>query len=149
MSGAHVYRMHSSRAAELVRPFVVVVDDEGQIASSLVMILETNGYEAEAAHDGESALEICQRKIPDLVLSDVLMPGMNGIELAIGIRQRFRDCHILLFSGQADIADILEDAKSRGHDFELLAKPIHPDNLLIRIKELIGPDDVCRQLRRR
>jgi CheY-like chemotaxis protein len=54
------------------------------------LILDSKGYSAEAAHDGESALEICQQKIPDLVLSDVVMPGMNGIELAIAVSQQFR-----------------------------------------------------------
>ena len=83
---------------------------------------------AEGAHDGA---EICRRRVPDLVISDVVKPGMNGIELAITIRQQFRGCQILLFSGQAETLEILEDAKRRGYDFELLAKPLQ---LLGKIK---------------
>jgi CheY-like chemotaxis protein len=149
MSGTRVYQMPSSPAADLLRPFIVVVDDEKRIADTLVMILDSEGYAAEAAYEGASALEICRRKVPDLVLSDVVMPGMNGIELAIAVRQQFRDCHILLFSGQADTAEILEDAKRRGYDLELLAKPLHPEELLTRIRKLIGPHDARRRLAQR
>jgi len=138
--------MPSSFVADSPRPFIVVVDDERQIADTLVLILDSEGYAAEAAHDGTSALEICQQKIPDLLLSDVLIPGMNGVELAIVVRRQFPGCHILLLSGQAETSEILNDAKRRGHDFDLLAKPIHPDELLIRIKELIGPYNARQQV---
>jgi CheY-like chemotaxis protein len=141
MNDTSAQQTPSSPAADSERPFIVVVDDEKRIADTLVLILKSKGYSAEAAHDGTSALEICRQKAPDLVLSDVVMPGMNGIELAIAIRQQFPGCHILLFSGQAETTEILEDAKRRGHDFELLAKPLHPEELFIRIKELIGPHD--------
>ena len=133
-----VHPMPSKPAAELPRPFIVVADDERRIADTLVLILKSKGYAAQAAHDGASALAICRQKVPDLVVSDVVMPGMNGIELAIAIRRQFPGCHILLFSGQAETMEILEDAKQRGYDFELLAKPLHPDELLTRIEKLIG-----------
>ena len=143
-----VHQMPSKPAAELSRPFVVVVDDEKRIADTLVLILKSKGYSAQAAHDGASALAIFRQKVPDLVVSDVVMPGMNGIELAIAIRRQFPACHILLFSGQAETMEILEDAKQRGYDFELLAKPLHPEELLTRIEKLIGRKNP-RQLGRR
>lgn len=149
MNNTRAYQMRSSPAADLPRPFIVVVDDERRIADTLVLILNSKGYAAEAAYDGASALEICQQKTPDLVLSDVVMPGMNGIELAIAIRQQFRGCHVLLFSGQADTAEILEEAKRRGYAFDLLAKPIHPEELFMKIKKLVGPHDARQQLGRR
>ena len=79
-----------------------------------------------------------------MVLSDVVMPGITGIELAIAIRQQFPRCHIVLFSGQAQTKEILEDARRRGYDFELLAKPLHPEELLTKLKQLIGPPDSRR-----
>ena len=139
MSGSRVYQMPASPAADLLRPFILVVDDEKRIADTLVLILNSEGYAAEAAYEGSAALEICRWKVPDLVLTDVVMPEMNGIELAVTIRQKFRDCHILLFSGQADTTELLADAKRRGYDFELLAKPVHPEELVARIRELVGP----------
>ena len=145
MNNARGYQMSSSPAADSLRPFVVVVDDERRIADTLALILHSKGYAAAAAHDGASALEICRRKAPDLLISDVLMPDMNGIELAITIRQRFRDCHILLFSGQAETTNILEGARRLGYDFELLAKPLHPEELLLKITALIGPPDASQK----
>jgi len=133
------HRAPISSAGDLPRPSIVVVDDEKRIADTLALILNSKGYVAEAAHDGTSALAICRERAPDLLLSDVVMPGMNGIELAIAIRQQFPHCHILLFSGQAETMEILGDAKRRGYDFELLAKPLHPEDLLRKIKQLIGP----------
>lgn len=140
-----VYKMPSSRAAPVPHPLILVVDDESRIADTLALILNSNGYRVEAAYDGAAALEICRRSAPDLVLTDVVMPGMNGVELAITIRQLFRPCPILLFSGQAETSEILQDAKQRGYDFELVAKPIHPKKLLARIRELLGPQGARQQ----
>jgi CheY-like chemotaxis protein len=116
---------------------ILVVDDEERIADTLVLILQTKQYMAEAAYDASSALEICAKRAPDLVISDVVMPGMNGIEMAVVIRKKFPRCGILLFSGQAATADMLEEARRRGHQFELLAKPVHPDTLLEKVSELV------------
>ena len=145
MTKTRVYQSPSNPAADVPGPFIVVADDEKRIADTLALILVSKGYAAEAAHDGTSALEICRQRVPDLVLSDVVMPGMNGIELAIAIRQQFGGCQILLFSGQAETLEILEDAKRRGYDFELLAKPLHPEQLLAKIKELLAPHDARQQ----
>jgi hypothetical protein len=65
--------------------------------------------------------------VPEGIPRDlVVMPGTNGVEMAIAIRREFVNCRILLFSGQAVTADLLDDARSRGYNFELLAKPVHP-----------------------
>jgi DNA-binding response OmpR family regulator len=144
-----VHQMPSRPAPDRPQPFIVVVDDEKRIADTLVLILKSKGYAAQAAHDGASALAIFRQRVPDVVVSDVVMPGMNGIELAIAIRRQFPGCHILLFSGQAETMEILEDAKRRGYDFELLAKPLHPEELLGRIATLIGPKNTGHRLGRR
>ena len=120
------------------QPSILVVDDEERIADTLVLILKTKNYVAEAAYEAASALEICNQRPPDLVISDVVMPGMNGVEMAVIIRSRFPNCRILLFSGQAATADMLEEARHRGHQFELLAKPVHPEKLLEKVSELVG-----------
>lgn len=112
---------------------VLVVDDEQCIADTLAAILNHAGYRAAAAYDAQIALAMCETSPPDLVISDVVMPGMNGIEMAIQIRQRFPTCQILLFSGMAATADLLEEARSQGYHFELLAKPVHPADLLEKV----------------
>ena len=112
---------------------VFVVDDEANIADTLTIILRNSGYEAIAFYDAPSALAELESLSPDLVISDVVMPGMSGVEMAILIRERHPACNILLFSGQTATIDILAGAQRRGYDFELLAKPIHPRDLLARV----------------
>ena len=62
------------------------------------------------------------------------MPDMDGIEAAIRIRGFLPKCKILLFSGQAATAGLLESARARGHEFEILGKPVHPSDLLAKLK---------------
>jgi DNA-binding response OmpR family regulator len=123
------------------RPVVLVVDDEVVIADTLVAILSQNRIAAMAAYNGKSALEIARVVPPDLLLSDVVMPDMSGIDLAIAIRQAIPDCKVLLFSGQAATVDLLGRARAAGHDFTALEKPIHPKELLARISEALKPEE--------
>jgi DNA-binding NtrC family response regulator len=73
---------------------------------------------------------------PEYVLTDIMMPGMNGMELAIAITQTHPATKILLFSGQAGISEILEESKAKGFEFPLLAKPVHPSRLIEGLKGL-------------
>src|SRR5579864_8491799 len=113
---------------------VLVVDDERVIADTLTTILNQAGFEASAAYTGTGAVESAKASRPDLVISDVIMPDMNGIDAAIKIRQLLPACKVLLFSGQAATAGLLERARAQGHEFEILAKPVHPQDLLAKIK---------------
>jgi CheY-like chemotaxis protein len=116
------------------KPRVLVVDDERRIADTLAIILNQNGFEAMAVYTGTEAVERARDTRPDLIISDVIMPDMNGIEAAIRIRQALPGCKILLFSGQAATADLLEKARAQGHEFEILAKPVHPQDLLAKLR---------------
>jgi DNA-binding response OmpR family regulator len=117
------------------RPVVLVVDDESAIADTLSEILTRSGYAAMAAYDGQSALETALLMPPEMLITDVVLPGMSGIELAITIKRVFPDCKILLFSGQASTTDLLASANRSGHHFSLLTKPVHPTDLLSRVSE--------------
>jgi CheY-like chemotaxis protein len=116
------------------RQKVLVVDDEKVIADTLAIILSQNGFESSAVYSGTDAVRRAKETTPDLVISDVIMPDMNGIQAAIQIRQILPKTKILLFSGQAATADLLEDARKEGHEFEILAKPVHPQDLLAKLK---------------
>jgi CheY-like chemotaxis protein len=72
--------------------------------------------------------------LPDIVITDVIMPGMNGIETATIIKQFLPDCRIVLFSGQTASIDLLEKARADGHKFEVLAKPIKPSELVLALR---------------
>jgi len=116
---------------------VFVVDDEDVIASSLAMILRfQGGLHATSFTDPLKALQAAHADVPDLLITDVVMPQMSGIDLAIQLRDVCPDCKVLLFSGQAATADLLEVARATGYTFELLSKPVHPADLLASIQNL-------------
>lgn len=119
------------------RPVVLVVDDEEVIVITLAAILSNSGFAPLTAFDGKSALEIAEVIPPELVISDVMMPGMTGIELAIELTRRVADCQVLLFSGQSVTTDLLAEARANGYDFPALTKPVHPDVLLARVRECL------------
>lgn len=121
------------------RPVVLVVDDEPLIADTIVAILNRQGFAASAAYSGETALCMALQVPPALLLTDVSMPpGMNGIELAIAVNEAIPDCKPLLFSGQASTTDLLRESRALGHDFALLPKPVHPEDLLAKMLSLLG-----------
>jgi DNA-binding response OmpR family regulator len=119
---------------------VFVVDDEPVIASTLAAILKLNGYAATSFTSAREALAAAQSRPPDLLISDVLMPGLSGVDLAVQVKTECPECKILLFSGRVCTQDLLEDARLQGHDFHLLQKPIHPSAMLARIKTLALKD---------
>ena len=113
---------------------VLVADDERVIADTLAMILNQSGFQARVAYTGEKALELAAEFKPDMLISDVIMGGLNGIDAAIKIREILPNIKILLFAGQAATADLLEKARAQGYEFEILAKPVHPQDLLAKLR---------------
>jgi CheY-like chemotaxis protein len=126
--------MPETAPATKSKPRVLVADDEQVIANTLAIILNQAGFEARAVYSGEKAVESLDSFQPDMLISDVIMTGMTGIEAAIATRQKLPTCKILLFSGQAATADLLEKARAEGHEFEILAKPVHPTDLLAKLR---------------
>ncbi len=122
--------MHENR----VKPKVLVVDDERVIADTLAMILNQSGFDARAVYSGETAVDMASTITPDMLITDVIMADLNGIDAAIMIRSILPNIKILLFSGQAATADLLEKARAKGYEFEILAKPVHPQDLLSRLQ---------------
>jgi DNA-binding NtrC family response regulator len=119
-------------------PRVFVVDDEPVIASSLAIILGQLGFEAKSFTEPLEALNAALSEAPDLLISDVVMPVLSGIDLAIQMQERCPNCKVLLFSGQSATAGMLESARALGHNFELLLKPVHPKDLLREIRKVTG-----------
>ena len=112
---------------------VIVVDDERRVADSVKDILLDSGHAAVAAYDGVSAVNIAKESCPDVLLCDVLMPNMNGVDTAVAIHDICPDARIVLFSGHASVSDILNRARDEGHHFEFLPKPIRPGDLLDKL----------------
>ncbi len=112
---------------------VLVVDDEHLIADTLALILNLKGFETRAVYSGEQAIEIAKSMEPHLVLSDVMMREMGGIEAAVEISRLLPRCRIVLFSGQASTIDLMKKARESGHDWDVWQKPLHPAMLVERL----------------
>jgi DNA-binding NtrC family response regulator len=116
-------------------PVVYIVDDERVIADTLATILQRSGFRAKPFHNPMDALAAASDNPPDLLISDVVMPQLSGIDLAIQLKVICPACKILLFSGQSQTANLLKSARELGHDFHLLTKPVHPKDLLYQIQK--------------
>jgi CheY-like chemotaxis protein len=121
-------------------PKVFIVDDEPVIASTLAAILRMHGYTATFFTSPTEALATAQSRAPDLLISDVVMPGLSGIDLAIQMRAQYPTCKVLLFTGHGAAFDLLKEARARGHHFDLLLKPVPPAELFFEIGKMVnGP----------
>ncbi len=109
-----------------MQPQVLVVDDERLIADSLVQILKQRGYRASSLYDGEAAVDRAKSCPFDVLICDVVMDGISGIDAAIEIRRILPNCKVFLISGNTRTVDLLAEASQRGHVFDVLAKPVHP-----------------------
>jgi CheY-like chemotaxis protein len=117
-------------------PRVLVVDDERLLADTTAAVLRRSGFDTRTAYDGFSALEMAASFHPDYLLTDIMMPAMNGVQLAMAMTKMYPSTKILLFSGQAGITDILEESQANGYEFPLLAKPVHPSKLVEGLRDL-------------
>jgi DNA-binding NtrC family response regulator len=110
--------------------FVMVVDDEDRVADSVAEILNDNGYQAVTAYNGVTAIVMARQRCPDVLVCDVSMPRLNGVETARAVQEVCPKTRVLLFSGQASSQAIVQRAVADGHEFEFLQKPFHPTALL-------------------
>ena len=117
---------------------ILIVDDEPVIADTLLLIFQSQGYGTQAAYSAETAIEAAKQQPPDLAVIDVVLPQMNGIDCAILLRGICPTCKIILFSGQAATTDLLSAARQSGHAFEILAKPVHPREMLATASSLLA-----------
>lgn len=116
---------------------VLIIDDEPAISNTLALIFSKRGYQTRVAYSAEQAIEVIAEWPPDLAIIDVVLPQMNGIDLAIVLKSNYPSCRLLLFSGQPATTEIAEQAAKKGHIFEILAKPMHPNFLLDAVASLL------------
>jgi DNA-binding NtrC family response regulator len=124
---------------DLSEPYsIVVVDDERIIAESAAMILRWKGFNVQSFTNPFEALRSMRARAPDLLLCDISMPLMSGIELASQVHQECPGCKVVLITGESDVEQTWETIKSRGHDFDLVLKPLHPVELVLRVQVALG-----------
>lgn len=111
------------------------------IVTTLPAILQSNGFRATTFNNPLEALSAAERESPNLLISDVVMPQLCGIEFAIRLKTLYPACKVLLFTGQAQSSNLLGKAREQGHDFYLMSKPVHPIDLLRQSREQTEPTE--------
>jgi two-component system alkaline phosphatase synthesis response regulator PhoP len=116
-------------------PRILVVDDEEHLAAGIRENLEAEGYRADVAHDGRDGLARVREQRFDLVVLDVMMPNMDGIELCEQMRRDGLQTPVLFLTVKGDVADRVRGFEAGGDDY--LAKPFHLKELLLRVAAIL------------
>ncbi len=122
-------------SAKFARMKILVIEDEKKTATALQKGLEQNGYSVEVAYDGETAFELIKKTEPRLVISDIIMPKLNGIELCKKIKSLHPEIPVLMLSA-LDSKDTIVTGLDSGAD-DYLTKPFDFRELLARVRRLL------------
>lgn len=119
-------------------PRILAVDDEPNIVRLIQVNLERHGYQVETANNGAQALAKIKANRPDLLVSDVMMPEMDGFELLANVRRdpSLMDLPVIMLTAKAQDKDVLEGYKT-GADM-YLTKPFNPQELLAFVKRILS-----------
>lgn len=113
------------------RPYIMVVDDDQEILRMLSCILELEGYSVTLATDGRAALALVEKRRPDLIILDIIMPELDGFQVLDLIRQH-SNVPVIMLTGRYEVT-MLHDALALGAD-DYVRKPFHTRELLARIQ---------------
>lgn len=119
-------------------PKILIVDDEKVFAETLAQIFQKEGYDCRAVYSAEQAVETIAAWEPALTIVDVMLPGMNGIDFAISLKQSHPSIAIMMISGQLATSGLVEAAAQRGHIFSILPKPFPVPDLLSNASKILA-----------
>jgi DNA-binding response OmpR family regulator len=128
VSGSEGGREHRARLRALV------VDDERPLVTIVSSYLEREGFEVLAAHDGEQAIELARTEHPDVIVLDLMLPGIDGLEACRRIRS-FSDAYVLMLTAKAEEADKIAGLSTGADDY--LTKPFSPGELVARVRAML------------
>jgi two-component system response regulator MprA len=126
---------------------ILIVDDESRVTNALRRTLAYEGYHVSTAMDGESALALIRTKLPDLVILDLMLPGIDGFEVCRRLRTARDEVTILMLTARDTIADRVTGLEIGADDY--LVKPFALEELLARIKALLRrrhPQEISREV---
>jgi DNA-binding NtrC family response regulator len=126
-----------------LRPRILVVDDDAPTRDGLTALLESWGYNASAASDGTSALTSCDDELPHAIVTDLMMPGMNGLEFIESLRERVQQVAIVFLTGQATIETAVKAIKLGAYDY--LTKPLEPEKLRTVLEKALKQVSLARE----
>ncbi len=120
--------------ANAPRPLALVVDDEAPLAALVRSYLEREGFEVETAGDGETGVRVARERRPDVIVLDLMLPGLDGIEACRQIRA-FSDAYILMLTAKAEEVDKIIGLSTGADDY--VTKPFSPGELVARVRALM------------
>jgi DNA-binding NtrC family response regulator len=125
------------------RANVLVVEDDGDSRDGLTALLESWGYRASAVPDGKTALRTCEKELPHAIVTDLMMPGMNGLEFVEALRERVQQVAIIMLTGQATIETAVQAIKLGAYDY--LPKPLEPPRLRTALERGLKQVSLARE----
>src|ERR1700722_2182615 len=130
-------------------PTVMIIDDSLVIRAVVRAGLEAEGYQVMQAEDGAAALDLCGSRPPDVILLDVIMPGLDGYEVLAILKSNPELAHIpvVFLTSRTGMADVIAGLRAGAHDY--LRKPFEPEELLARVGSAIHVKQLQDQLRDR
>jgi DNA-binding response OmpR family regulator len=117
---------------------ILIVEDERLVAQTLAILLSQRGYDMKSVLSAEVAISTVKVWQPNLAIADIFLPGQDGVEMAIALRPEYPSLKILLFSGVPEAQVLIEQANRKGYEFEILAKPVHPNVVFERVAALLA-----------
>jgi FixJ family two-component response regulator len=117
---------------------IFVIDDEEVISSTIAAILRLKGFEAISFTLPLEALAASHLQVPGLLISDIGMPSLSGLDLAVQLQAFHPQCKVLLFSGECGAADFSDTTRAEKYGFEMIHKPVHPQKLLRKVQEMLS-----------
>jgi signal transduction histidine kinase len=128
-------------------PMILIVDDNSQNLSVLGNMLREHGYHFVLAETGHEALEFVEKKIPDLILLDIMMPEMNGLEVCKRLKQEpaFSDIPVIFLTAKRETEDIIKGFKLGAVDY--VTKPFNKEELMVRVSTRLELKEVREKLR--
>ena len=126
---------------------ILLVDDDNRMTSALRRTLAYAGYQVSIASNGEGALSIVRIRPPDLVILDLMLPGIDGLEVCRRLRSAGDDMAVLMLTAHDTVADRVAGFETGADDY--LVKPFALEELLARVKALLrrrNPPDIAREM---
>src|SRR5690606_11093214 len=130
--------------SRMSEPIVLIVDDEEMVRTALTQWLRLSGFRTEAASNSAEALAVLDDVRPDVVLTDIRMPGMSGLDLLRTVRDRALPSEVILITGHGDVPMAVE--AMRGGAFEFLQKPYVPDQLVASLRRAASQAALKREV---
>lgn len=113
----------------------LVVDDEELLADMLRMALRSEGWDTRVAHDGQTALRLARESPPDVVVLDIMMPGLDGLAVLRRLREAGNDCPVLLLTAKDAVEDRITGLTAGGDDY--VTKPFSLEEVMARLRGLV------------